>query len=330
MLTAIDHIIIGVRDLEKAAAQFGQKLGLLASGGGIHPSGGTANRIIVIGDTYLELIAMHVPAEVQPSMVERLAKGEGYLNVVLASDNIEAEGTAMRKRGVSIIGPTPGELRSANGRSRGWSRINVEQPVLAQHYPFLIQHDSTGEERRYRLAGWATPPEHPLGVTQVLSTTIAVADLHEAGQRFSHIYGLTPSEPFTGDADGWDAMLISFPLGKGDQRLELAAPLPLATEKDREVDMQHLPEAGTLARHLEQFGESVCRMTLAVTSLGEARRFLDAHEVTYSYVQQETHTALWIHPDYACGASIVLHERPLAMEAAMARQAEGTVRPRSA
>ena len=43
MLTAIDHIIIGEQDLEKATPLFGQKLGLLASGGGIHPSGGTAN-----------------------------------------------------------------------------------------------------------------------------------------------------------------------------------------------------------------------------------------------------------------------------------------------
>ena len=330
MLTAIDHIIIGVQNLDSAAAQFGQKLGLLASGGGIHPTGGTANRIIVIGDTYLELIAVRAPAEAQQSMVERLAKGEGYLNVVLASDNIEAEGAAMRARGISIIGPTPGELRSANGRSRGWSSINVEQPVLAGRYPFLIQHDSAGEERRHRLAGWTTPPEHPLGVTQVLSATIAVADLQEASQRFSHIYGLTPSEPYTGDVDGWDAMLVSFPLARGDQHLELAAPLPLATGEDTALDMQHLPEAGALARHLEQFGESVCRMILAVPSMGEARRFLDAHAVTCSYVQEETHSALWIHPDYACGASIVLHERPDALAAAMTMQAERAERPRSA
>ncbi|HEU0001873.1 MAG TPA: VOC family protein [Ktedonobacteraceae bacterium] len=307
MLTAIDHIIIGVQDLEKAAAQFGQKLGLLASGGGIHPSGGTANRVIVIGDTYLELIAVNVPSEAHQSMLERLAKGEGYLNMVLASNDIEAEGAATRARGVTIIGPTPGQLRSADGRSRGWSRIDVEQPVLAQHYPFLIQHDSAGEERRHRLAGWTTPPRHPLGVMRVLSATIAVAGLAEASQRFSHIYGLTPSEPFTGDADGWDAMLVSLPLGAGSQHLELAAPLPLATEEDQEVDMEHLPEAGALARHLQQFGESVCRMTLAVTSMDEARRYLDTQDVTYTY-SDEMHPTLWIHPDYACGASITLHE----------------------
>ena len=73
MLTAIDHIIIGVHNLDKAATQFSQKLGLVASGGGIHPTGGTANRIIVIGDTYLELITVHTPEEAQQSTLDRLA-----------------------------------------------------------------------------------------------------------------------------------------------------------------------------------------------------------------------------------------------------------------
>jgi len=198
-------------------------------------------------------------------------------------------------------------------------RIDVEQPALAQRYPFLIQHDSAGEERRHRLAGWTTPPQHPLGVTGVLSATIAVANLAEASQRFSHIYGLTPSEPFTGEADGWDALLVSLPLGTGGQHLELATSLPLAAEEDQEVDLEHLPEAGALTRYIQRSGESVCRMTLAVNNMDEARRYLDEHGVTYTYLQQ-TRPVLWIHPDYASGASIVLHEGPDSLEMATAME----------
>lgn len=310
MLTAIDHIIIGVNNLEQASAQFSQKLGLAVSGGGRHPTGGTANRIIVIGDTYLELIAVHAPAEAQQSMLDRLAVHEGYLNFVLASDDIEVDSKAIADRGVLIVGPTPGSLRAADGRTRGWSRTNIEHPDLAQHYPFVIQHDSTGEERRFRLAGWTNPPEHPLGVTQVRSTTIAVADLTEATQRFQHIYGLQPSDTFTGEADGWDAMLVSFPLGGNDQGqcFELAESLPLSTEVDQEVDYEHLPEPGALGRYVQHFGESLCRMTLAVRNLDASLRYLDEHEVTYTY-RNITHPVVWIHPDYACGASIVLHEQ---------------------
>ncbi len=306
MLTAIDHIIIGVNDLERATTVFSQQLGLAVSGGGIHPSGGTANRIIVIGDTYLELLMVRAPAEAEPAVLERLAQGEGYLNFVLASDTIEADSRAMARRGVAIIGPTPGALRAADGRTRGWSRTNIERPVLAQHYPFIIQHDSAGEERRYRLAGWSTPPEHPLGATKVLSATIAVADLGEAARRFQHVYGLQPSEPFPGEVDGWDAVLVSFALGQSGQHFELAVPLPLSMDQD--VDIEHLPGPGALARHLQQFGESLCRMTLAVESLAAAQRYLDDHEVTYT-LREGVHPVLWIHPDYACGASIVLHEQ---------------------
>ncbi len=308
MLIALDHIIIGVGNLEQATEIFAENLGLLASGGGIHPTGGTTNRIIVIGDTYLELIAVHEPAEAQQSMLDRLAKGDGYLNFVLTSNDIEADSAAMRRRGVAIIGPNPGQLNTSTGRSRAWSRIDVQQPDLAQHYPFLIQHDSTGAERRFRLAGWTEPPAHPLGASKVLSTTIAVDNLAEATPRFQGIYGLQPTEAFTGDVDDWEAMLTAFLIPESQQSFELAEPLPLATNTDEtRLDSELLPEPGALTRYLQTFGESLCRITLGVEDMAQSRRYLDAHGVVYTY-KESTHPVLWIHPSSACGAAIVLHE----------------------
>jgi catechol 2,3-dioxygenase-like lactoylglutathione lyase family enzyme len=309
MLNALDHIIIGVHDLAQAEAIFSQKLGLAVSGGGIHPSGGTANRIIVIGDTYLELITVRAPQEAQQSMLDRLNKGDGYLNFVLSSDNIEADSAAMAQRGVPIIGPKAGQLRSPDGKVRGWSRTDVERPDLTQHYPFIIQHDSTGTERRFRLAGWTEPPPHPLGAVKVLSTTIAVANLAEATPRFQHIYGLSPSPTFTGEADTWDAMLVAFPLGISGQSFELAEPLPLPIETtETPLSTELLPESGALNHYLQTYGESLCRITLAVENLAASRRFLDEQQVTYTYEALHHHPVLWIHSHQACGATIVLHE----------------------
>ena len=309
MLTALDHIIIGVHDLAQAEAIFRQKLGLAVSSGGIHPSGGTANRIIVIGDTYLELITVRAPHEAQQSMLDRLNKGDGYLNFVLSSDNIEADSAAMAQRGVPIIGPKAGQLRSPDGNVRGWSRTDVERPDLTQHYPFLIQHDSTGEERRFRLAGWTEPPPHPLGAVKVLSTTIAVANLAEATPRFQHIYGLSPSSTFTGEADTWEAMLVAFPLGTSGQSFELAEPLPLPIETtEASLSTELLPEPGALNHYLQTYGESLCRITLAVENLAASRRFLDEQQVTYTYEAFHHHPVLWIHSHQTCGATIVLHE----------------------
>ncbi len=312
MLTGLDHIIIGVNNLEQASAIFAENLGLLPSGGGRHPHVGTENRIIVIGDTYIELIAIYEPEDAEQGILDRLEKGDGYLNCVLTSDNIEADSAAMHERGVNILGPTHGQLDSSGGRSRAWSRLNVERPVMRQRYPFIIQHDSTGAERRFRLAGWTEPPAHPLGATSVLSATIAVENLAEATPRFQNIYGLQPSEPFTGDVDDWEAMLTAFLLPQSQQSLELAEPLPLADSIDDSStglpETELVPEeTGSLARYLQTFGESLCRITLSVADMAQSRHYLDTHGVTYSY-KESTHPVLWIHPSSACGAAIVLHE----------------------
>lgn len=293
MFTSLDHIIIGVRDLDAAAATFRDKLGLVPGGGGIHPVGGTANRIIVIGDTYLELIAIDRPDEAQESIRQRLAKGEGYLNFVLSSSNIEADSQAMRQRGVALIGPTPGSLRSADGRSRSWTRANVERPDLTQRYPFIIQHDSAGEERRRSLAGWSAPPAHPLGATKVLGVTLAVEDLAEASGRYSHVYGLQPSAPFSAAPQGLGAQIVSFSLGQSGQTFELAAPA--------------LEEKGpnALRDHLALFGESLYRATFQVDDLAQARRYLDGRGVAYAEVGS-ARPSLWIDPGYSCGAPVVL------------------------
>ncbi len=271
MLTGLDHIIIGVNDLEQAVHVFSQNLGLAVSGGGVHPSGGTANRIIVIGDTYIELITVNKPEEAQQSMLDRLARGEGYLNFVLSSNDIVADVEAIAQRGIHIIGPAPGQLQSSGGRARSWSRADIERRDLTQHYPFLIQHDSSGEERRFKLAGWTTPPAHPLGAVKVLSTTIAVASLQEAAPRFERMYGIAPSTPYTGDAEAWEAMLVAFALSNGTQSFELAEPLPLADNTILQTSL--LPEPGSLANYLDTYGESLCRITLAVERMEDFASF---------------------------------------------------------
>ena len=298
MLTSLDHIIIGVRDLESASRTFSHKLGLVPSGGGIHPTGGTVNRIIVIGNTYLELIAIHKPEEAQESLRRRLEQAEGYCNFVLASDAIEADCQAMRGRGVTLIGPTPALLRADDGRERGWIRADVERPDMVQRYPFLIQHDSAGEERRYRLAGWTIPPEHPLGAIKVHSVTIAVANLAEASSRFAHIYGLQPSVPFSAVPQAWGAQLVAFELGTSEQTVEMAVP----------VDTALAAPGHGLKRHLERFGESVFRVTLLVKDLAQTRGYLDAHAVAYTASETVQPTLLWIDAGQSNGATFVLQQ----------------------
>jgi hypothetical protein len=57
----IDHVVIGVRDLDDAASRLRNDHGLVALAGGRHPAWGTANRIVPLGSSYLELVAVVDP-----------------------------------------------------------------------------------------------------------------------------------------------------------------------------------------------------------------------------------------------------------------------------
>jgi hypothetical protein len=62
----IDHLLIATGDLDAAAAA-AERLGLPVAAGGRHPGWGTANRIVPLGDAYLELVAVVDPAEAATS-----------------------------------------------------------------------------------------------------------------------------------------------------------------------------------------------------------------------------------------------------------------------
>ena len=53
-----DHAVVCVADLTEAGALFNERFGLSSVEGGRHPGFGTANRIVPLGDTYIELVAV--------------------------------------------------------------------------------------------------------------------------------------------------------------------------------------------------------------------------------------------------------------------------------
>jgi hypothetical protein len=54
----LDHVLLAVRDLDGAAEYLEHEHGLDSYAGGNHPDWGTGNRIVPLGDCYLELIAI--------------------------------------------------------------------------------------------------------------------------------------------------------------------------------------------------------------------------------------------------------------------------------
>ena len=67
----LDHALIPLADLSKAVTPE-RRYGLASVEGGRHADWGTANRIVLLGDSYLELVAVVDPAEASQS-----ASGDG-------------------------------------------------------------------------------------------------------------------------------------------------------------------------------------------------------------------------------------------------------------
>src|SRR5215470_482095 len=75
-ILGVDHVVVVVRDLDAAAAQW-RKLGFTLSPRGTHsPQMGTANYTIMFGEDYLELIGVLAATEHNKPTRELLARRE--------------------------------------------------------------------------------------------------------------------------------------------------------------------------------------------------------------------------------------------------------------
>jgi hypothetical protein len=136
----LDHVLIAVTDLEAAARDFESRHGLASVDGGRHRDFGTANRIIPLGATYLELVAAVDPAAAAGSSfgwwVDRGATDEGRLIgwAVRTSSLDEVAGRLeLPIRSGSRVTPTGTELR--------WRSTGIDEAIAEPCLPFFIEWD---------------------------------------------------------------------------------------------------------------------------------------------------------------------------------------------
>jgi hypothetical protein len=150
MLLGIDHLVIAVADPDDAAEQLRDRLGLAPGGGGRHEGLGTFNRLVWLGDSYLELIGVDDRQLAAGSWVgvptlRTLETGDGLATWAVATDAIEADTARLRDSGSDLADPTAGERLRPDGRIVRWRLASP--PVLAfDGPPFLIEHDTSAAE----------------------------------------------------------------------------------------------------------------------------------------------------------------------------------------
>ncbi len=159
---SIDHVVLAVRDLEAAAEWLLRDHGLASVAGGRHLAWGTANRIVPLGDGYIELLAVVDPDVAARSPVGRFieeltADGDRWFAVCLADDDLDA--TAARL-GLVVV---TGERERPDGKVVRWRSAGFEDdPERVSRLPFFIEWDVPPEMHPGR-----TPIEHRVAATGI-------------------------------------------------------------------------------------------------------------------------------------------------------------------
>ena len=163
-MLALDHVVVLVDDLDAAAEQFYERYGLASVAGGRHAGHGTGNRIVPLGDSYIELVAVvdrdEAAASPFGSWVERrLAEiGEAPAALCVRTDDIEEAARRTGHPALSMSRTRP------DGVILEWQLVALEA-ALIDGLPFFIQWHVDDAEHPGR-----TPVEHrcaPTGIEWV-------------------------------------------------------------------------------------------------------------------------------------------------------------------
>jgi catechol 2,3-dioxygenase-like lactoylglutathione lyase family enzyme len=225
-LFRLDHVVLAVRDLNAAAADY-RELGFTVVPGGAHPGGWTHNALIVLADgSYLELLAPTNPrllddeeALAAPNFLFALAGGEGAVGLALAVDDLGAAVAAMQHRGATIPAPRAGGRTRPDGVQLEWRTAMPGRSVL----PFFIE-DLT--PRDWRVPVSPENARHANGALGIRAITYAAPDSAAVHAHFARLLG----DP---DADGiW-------------QLSDTALRVVSADDQTRPTIALHLGAAGT-------------------------------------------------------------------------------------
>ena len=290
MPTRIDHIIFVCDDLMAAERTFAD-LGFFVTGGGVHPHLGTRNRVIVLGEGYLELVAVADSAVASEAIKSHLARGAGFIGYAAQTDDIASAARAMRERGVDAHGPTAGRLVAPNGTARSWRTVTIGGGDLwssANPLPFLIQHDATGAEHQRQLGGIDGLAAHPNGAHSIMGLTIATAKLSALHQRYGLALEMADnSEPQMDTSLG--ALTTTLTFDESKEWIMLAQPTG----------------SGRASERLSVSGDGLFQVTIAVASTFAAAAWLARRGIA----TEPTSDSLSIAIPGARAAWIVLWER---------------------
>ncbi len=191
--TGLDHVVIGVPNLETDGRALGERLGLVVEPGSEHANWGTANAIARFGRSYLEILGVRDAERARQEPVgrrvlESLQEGPGWLGFALATDDVGRTEAELAGRGLRIAFVEPGSRRTPDGTELRWRNLALDATLWGGALPFVIQHETPAEVHASR----APAAGHPLGARGVKALGVAVEDLERWVPTYAKLFGREP------------------------------------------------------------------------------------------------------------------------------------------
>lgn len=181
VVRALDHLLLGVNDLDRGIAWVEQRIGVKAVIGGSHPGVGTRNALLSLGSShYLEIIAPDPAQSAYNSHIDVRPFTEPRLvNFAASSADLDAVAAAARKAGHGVFGPNNGARKLPSGETLRWRTLAVVTKLASggiEPVPFFINwepgtpHPSTTSPKGCEIESLAFQHPDPSALSSALET----------------------------------------------------------------------------------------------------------------------------------------------------------------
>jgi hypothetical protein len=142
--TDLDHILLGVNDLDHGIAWMEERSGVRAVFGGVHPGRGTRNALLSLGPRrYLEIIAPDpaqagaVPGQDLPTRLRTIQEPR-LIDWAAHTNDLGALAQKAAAAGIAIEGPRDGSRARPDGKMLRWKSFSLKDDSSGA-LPFFIE-----------------------------------------------------------------------------------------------------------------------------------------------------------------------------------------------
>jgi Glyoxalase-like domain len=193
-LSRVDHVILGINDLQKGIEELESRTGVRAAFGGAHPGRGTQNALISLGEHhYLEILAPN-PKEKGGERTEGLL-GLTQLTPIgwaARANDLPSTQRLLRSHGAQTGEIRPGARNRPDGTRLAWKTLDYKSPE-SPLLPFFIEwdhataHPSATSPEGCRLTGLFLEDSNPTPLRDALQAADVGVEVREGKQSRLHL-----------------------------------------------------------------------------------------------------------------------------------------------